>query len=65
MIVFLYTAYFVVGLFLASNYAKKIDEAERYQDIDKSAAAISIVAIVSLWPIYMVYKLLTRHGHHR
>lgn len=65
MIVFLYTAYIVIGLFLASNYAKKIEEAERYQDVDKPAATISMIAIVSLWPVYLIYKFLTRHGHHR
>ena len=65
MLIFLYTAYIVIGLFFASNYAKKIEEAERYQDIDKPAAAICMIAIVSLWPVYLIYKFFTHHGHNR
>ena len=65
MLIFLYTAYIVIGLFLASNYAEKIEKAEKYQDIDKPTAIISMTAIISLWPVYLIYKILTRYGHHR
>ena len=65
MLIFLYTAYIVIGLFLASNYAEKIEKAEKYQDINKPAAIIAMTAIISLWPVYLIYKFLTRHGHHR
>ena len=61
MIVFLYTAYFVVGLFLAHNHSKKIDEEEKYYEIDKSIASITLAVIVLLWPLYLIYKIF-KHG---
>lgn len=57
MIIFLYTAYFVIGLFLASKYVKKVEEAERHQDIDKTMVIMSMTFIVALWPLYLLYKL--------
>ncbi len=61
MIVFLYTAYFVVGLFLAHNYSKKIEEKEKYHEIDKSIASITLAVIALLWPLYFIYKFF-KHG---
>lgn len=60
MIAFLYTAYFVVGLFLAHNYSKKIDEKEKHCEIDKSIASITLTSITFLWPLCLIYKFMKK-----
>lgn len=60
MVTFLYIGYFIVGLFLAHNYSKKIDEKEKYCEIDKSMASITLAIIVLLWPLYLIYKIIKK-----
>ena len=56
--VYLYTAYFVIGLFLAHNVAtqKENDAKKLNQKLDFNSYAIGLMLIGLFWPLYLIYK---------